>query len=234
MKESNNIPILESDDIINIFAHNLKAKRKEKGYTQKQIAEILGVTLKTYRSWEKNTLPKTLELINLSTILNCDMEYLLGRINTDTHFKAYIDRTYALTPQAFDKLSLLYCYMTEKKDNVHKSIATDWKIILDYLITTEKGNLLLDQIRQYANSNDSDKKKYCYHALLTGKEQHGYNKILNLNTLSDIICSLNDLKDYMQAIKCRKESGAICLDPAVAFFEVKALEPERNFPNKNF
>lgn len=78
MKESNNIPILESDDIINIFAHNLKAKRKEKGYTQKQIAEILGVTLKTYRSWEKNTLPKTLELINLSTILNCDMEYLLG------------------------------------------------------------------------------------------------------------------------------------------------------------
>lgn len=158
MKESNNIPILESDDIINIFAHNLKAKRKEKGYTQKQIAEILGVTLKTYRSWEKNTLPKTLELINLSTILNCDMEYLLGRINADTHFKAYIDRTYALTPQAFDKLSLLYCYMTEKKDNVHKSIATDWKIILDYLITTEKGNLLLDQIRQYANSNDSDKK----------------------------------------------------------------------------
>ena len=50
------------------------------------------------------------------------MEYLLGRINTDTHFKAYIDRTYALTPQAFDKLSLLYCYMTEKKDNVPKSI----------------------------------------------------------------------------------------------------------------
>lgn len=120
--------------------------------------------------------------------------------------------------------------MTEKKDNVHKSIATDWKIILDYLITTEKGNLLLDQIRQYANSNDSDKKKYCYHALLTGKEQHGYNKILNLNTLSDIICSLNDLKDYMQAISAEK-NRAICLDPAVAFFEVKALD-QKEFPEQ--
>ena len=136
------------------------------------------------------------------------MEYLLGRINADTHFKAYIDRTYALTPQAFDKLSLLYCYMTEKKRTMYtKSIATDWKIILDYLITTEKRKPSIGSNKAICKIQMIQiKKKYCYHALLTGKEQHGYNKIINLNTLSDIICSLNDLKNYMQAINGEKES----------------------------
>lgn len=176
MRTSNNIPVIEHEDIINIFTENLRTKRKEKKYTQEQLAGMLGVTVKTYRSWEQDTLPKTIDLINLSIILGCDIDYLLGRINTDTHFKAYIDRTYALSQQSFDKLSLLHIFLTEKNNNMHKEIAVDWKYILDYLITTEKGNLLLDQIRQYATSSDSTSKKYCYHALLIGKEQHGYNK----------------------------------------------------------
>lgn len=75
MKISNNIPIIEHKDVINTFTKNLKKKRKEKGFTQRQLADILDVTLKTYRSWEKNTLPKTLELINLSTILDCDVDF---------------------------------------------------------------------------------------------------------------------------------------------------------------
>ncbi len=98
-----------------------------------------------------------------------------------------------------------------------KLLSTILLVILSFLLLT-------------GCSNDSDKKKYCYHALLTGKEQHGYNKILNLNTLSDIICSLNDLKDYMQAISAEK-NRAICLDPAVAFFEVKALD-QKEFPEQ--
>lgn len=106
MKISNNIPIIEHKDVINTFTKNLKKKRKEKGYTQRQLADILDVTLKTYRSWEKNTLPKTLELINLSTILDCDVDFLLGRLQSDTHFQAYIDKTYALSPDAFQKLSI--------------------------------------------------------------------------------------------------------------------------------
>ena len=230
MKTSNNIPIIEHEDIINIFTENLRTKRKEKKYTQEQLAGMLGVTVKTYRSWEQDTLPKTIDLINLSIILGCDIDYLLGRINTDTHFKAYIDRTYALSQQSFDKLSLLHFFLTEKNNNMHKEIAVDWKYILDYLITTEKGNLLLDQIRQYTTSSDSTSKKYCYHALLIGKEQHGYNKISNLNTLSDIIYSLNDLKGYMQSIKGEK-NRAVFLNPATAFFEVNALD-QKEFPEQ--
>ena len=85
METSNNIPMAEHEDIINIFTENLRTKRKEKGYTQEQLADMLGVTVKTYRSWEQDTLPKTIDLINLSIILGCDIDYLLGRINTDTH-----------------------------------------------------------------------------------------------------------------------------------------------------
>lgn len=50
MKISNNIPIIEHKDVINTFTKNLKKKRKEKGFTQRQLADILDVTLKTYRS----------------------------------------------------------------------------------------------------------------------------------------------------------------------------------------
>ena len=45
MKISNNIPIIEHEDVINTFTKNLKKKRKEKGYTQRQAVLILyGVT----------------------------------------------------------------------------------------------------------------------------------------------------------------------------------------------
>lgn len=233
METSNNIPIIEHEDIINIFTENLRTKRKEKKYTQEQLAGMLGVTVKTYRSWEQDTLPKTIDLINLSIILGCDIDYLLGRINTDTHFKAYIDRTYALSQQSFDKLSLLHIFLTEKNNNIHNKIAIDWKNILDYLITTEKGNLLLDQIRQYVTSNDSSERKYCYHALLTGKECHGYNEPSNFNTLSDIINSLNDLGKYIQSINVKK-NRAVFLDPVSAFLEVRSLDKKEHPQQKLF
>ena len=43
MKISNNIPIIEHKDVINTFTKNLKKKRKEKGFTQRQLADILDV-----------------------------------------------------------------------------------------------------------------------------------------------------------------------------------------------
>ena len=226
MKISNNIPIIEHEDVINTFTKNLKKKRKEKGFTQRQLADILDVTLKTYRSWEKNTLPKTLELINLSTILDCDVDFLLGRLQSDTHFQAYIDKTYALSPDAFQKLSILNMYQIRKENSTYREIATDWNIILDYLITTENGNLLLDQIRQYATScNTNISNSYCYHALLTGKEKHGYNTIKDLNSLSAILKSLDELQIYMSNLNVEKYRAK--------FYDLKAtfLETE-NISNK--
>ena len=116
-------------------------------YTQEQLAGMLGVTVKTYRSWEQDTLPKTIDLINLSIILGCDIDYLLGRINTDTHFKAYIDRTYALSQQSFDKLSLLHFFLTEKNNNMHKEIAVDVKSNISCCLVIDNPNGIWIKIR---------------------------------------------------------------------------------------
>ena len=120
MRTSNNIPIIEHEDIINIFTENLRTKRKEKKYTQEQLAGMLGVTVKTYRSWEQDTLPKTIDLINLSIILGCDIDYLLGRINTDTHFKAYIDSPIYISNQRL--FPYAYCCFFQLKKYAIKII----------------------------------------------------------------------------------------------------------------
>ena len=97
---------------------------------------------------------------------------------------------------------------------------------MDYLITTENGNLLLDQIRQYTTScNTNISNSYCYHALLTGKEKHGRNTIKDLNSLSAILKSLDELQIYMSSLNVEKYRAK--------FYDLKAtfLETE-NIPNK--
>lgn len=132
----------------------------------------------------------------------------------------------ALSPDAFQKLSILNMYQIRKENSTYREIATDWNIILDYLITTENGNLLLDQIRQYATScNTNISNSYCYHALLTGKEKHGCNTIKDLNSLSAILKSLDELQIYMSNLNVEKYRAK--------FYDLKAtfLETE-NIPNK--
>ena len=146
---SNLLPIIQlvsADDIQIKFSKNLISRRKEKGYTQEQIADFLGVTIKTYRSWEKDTLPKSTELFNLANVLECDIDYLFGRISHETHIRDYIDTYFSLSHQAFDKLMLLYLM----KNGNNARIANDISWILEYLIVTQRGNELLDLIRLYA------------------------------------------------------------------------------------
>lgn len=66
---------------------------------------------------------------------------------------------------------------------------------------------------------------YCYHALLTGKEKHGRNTIKDLNSLSAILKSLDELQIYMSSLNVEKYRAK--------FYDLKAtfLETE-NIPNK--
>lgn len=140
------VPLVDTNDLQKVFSENLVTRRKEKGYTQDQIANFLGVTKKTYRSWEKDALPKSTELFNLANILECDIDYLFGKITTDTHIRNYIDTYFSLSYQAFDKLMLL----SSMKDTNSSRIASDISWILEYLIVTPNGNKILDLIRLFA------------------------------------------------------------------------------------
>nr|DAL96537.1 MAG TPA: helix-turn-helix domain protein [Caudoviricetes sp.] len=198
----NLLPIVEEDFLIKKFTVKLKVLRKEKKYTQERLASILGVDIKTYRSWEKGTLPKTIDLFNLANILDCDVDYLLGRINTETHLKDYINKYYSLSPEAFDKLLLLSVYQSSKGDNYHKKIANELSMILEYLISTTDGNFMLDQIRQYVVGEKSEpQKKHSYLSLLNGVECNSQSKEANWWIMSDIIDSLSKMCLYFTEVK---------------------------------
>ena len=63
-----------------IFCTNLKNTRIEMGYTQKRVAEKLGVVESCYANWEQGrTEPNISMLRQLGDIFNVSVDFLLGR-----------------------------------------------------------------------------------------------------------------------------------------------------------
>lgn len=66
-------------DTYEVFRERLKILRKEKGYTQKEIAERLGVTRPRYVNWELGvSRPRCKMLLKIARIFNVSTDYLLG------------------------------------------------------------------------------------------------------------------------------------------------------------
>ena len=60
------------------FADNLKMIRKEKGLTQEQLAEILGVSRQAVSKWESNNgYPETDKLIVIAKEFGVSLDYLI-------------------------------------------------------------------------------------------------------------------------------------------------------------
>jgi len=66
-----------------ILSIRLQEERKHCGLTQKQLAEKIGISWHTYRSYEslgnRHTNPSLETLVQLATILNTTTDYLLGK-----------------------------------------------------------------------------------------------------------------------------------------------------------
>lgn len=61
------------------FGKNLKKARKNKGFTQKDLAEIIGVKRSTIAGYEsKNQEPSYKRLKNIASVLNCSIDSLLS------------------------------------------------------------------------------------------------------------------------------------------------------------
>lgn len=66
------------------FSDRLKDARQFNGYSQKQLAQILGITESGYAHWEQGrTEPNTETLCKLCQILNVSSDYLIGLENED-------------------------------------------------------------------------------------------------------------------------------------------------------
>ncbi|MDQ8759074.1 helix-turn-helix domain-containing protein [Streptococcus ruminantium] len=62
-----------------MFTERLKQLRKEKGLTQKELAQLLNISQPAYAQWERNIKNPTQEnLSQLAQILDTSTDYLLG------------------------------------------------------------------------------------------------------------------------------------------------------------
>ena len=61
------------------FGEKLSKLRKEKNYTQEQLADIFGVSRQTVSKWESNiAYPETEKLMKLAKLFGCSIDYLLN------------------------------------------------------------------------------------------------------------------------------------------------------------
>ena len=68
-----------------ILSERLKECRREKGYTQNQVAIYCDITEKTYQNYELMTRePKIEILIRIANLFETTIDYLVGRTNTKT------------------------------------------------------------------------------------------------------------------------------------------------------
>ena len=66
------------------FGEKLSKLRKEKNYTQEQLAELLGVSRQAVSKWEADAAyPQTETLIEIGKLFDCSMDYLLKEEITD-------------------------------------------------------------------------------------------------------------------------------------------------------
>jgi transcriptional regulator with XRE-family HTH domain len=64
----------------NMFGENLKTLRKEKGFSQEQLATRLNVVRQTISKWEKSvSVPDAETLIQLADVLEVEVSDLLGK-----------------------------------------------------------------------------------------------------------------------------------------------------------
>ena len=63
------------------FGERIKELRKQKGLTQRQMAESFGITERNYQRYEASDSPSNETLIKLADFFEVTTDYLLGRIN---------------------------------------------------------------------------------------------------------------------------------------------------------
>jgi transcriptional regulator with XRE-family HTH domain len=62
------------------FPERLNHVRKGKGYTAQRMADVMGVTIRTYRNWESgHSYPSLEALVRLADIFDVSTDYLLCR-----------------------------------------------------------------------------------------------------------------------------------------------------------
>ena len=133
--------------ILHSLAEGLKRARKEAGYTQEELAEYLNDRghgcLSSVRNWEQGKNPPSMEnLLHLCEFYDCDLDYLIGRIDCKTHDLQFIHEKTGLSEAAIRKL------ITWKEDSTDSSLNTNrWPDYLSKMIESDLSDRYLERLQ---------------------------------------------------------------------------------------
>ena len=94
------------NETFNTFGETLTFYRKQKGYTQQQIADILGINRTTYTKYETSVTEPSIETLrHLSQLLDVDFNALLGMVMREKD--VHDEKSETLSPE---ELALVQAY----------------------------------------------------------------------------------------------------------------------------
>ena len=143
------------------FGGRLRAMRQERGFTQKQLANLLGVTEQAVSKYERgNSYPDIVMLSGISEVLDCSLDYLFqfepGR--RDLSKQDSVERKAEISRQLLpDIISLQFSeklvpvFLEESKQGfphisqLRKQIARDWGVIIPPIRVMDELSLMEDQ-----------------------------------------------------------------------------------------
>lgn len=123
---------------MNTFGNRLKTLRKEKGYTQQDLSDILKITKSTVSMYENdNREPEFEKLEEIADLFNVNLDYLLGRSNQRNVFDytSKLEKKDILTPKEKEHIKKYRAL----KDNGIKQIIDDL-LELEYKRIQEQDN----------------------------------------------------------------------------------------------
>lgn len=121
----------------------LRKLREAHGYTQESLAEALNVNPQAVKAWEKRkdpSDPKLRNLLSLCDLYKCDLDYLIGRIDEQTHDNKTACELTGLSETAIIKIrnqqlkhpmSKVLSHLIES--DYFDNLMTSYKIYLEFL-----------------------------------------------------------------------------------------------------
>lgn len=172
---------------------NLKKCRKEKGLTQKQLAELIGVVASTVTKYENNQLePNINTLMKISEALDVSMAELIGKEKES--FTNFLSMLLSDVKDALEE--------THENEVKYRDFLRDYNDLLEKFncgITTSYG--LLGFILSYIGNKDKDKNREFPRI----SDEPGANTI-TLKEAEDIINKVCDLVEFeLYKLKNNKE-----------------------------
>lgn len=139
----------------------LKKARKRKGIKQSDLADLMGVTLKTVMNWEQGVVNPDFETVmRLADNLECDLDYLTGRLKESTHDIHFVHEFTGLSEEAIQKIRCpelnhpigkILSHMMESNGFIN--VMTTYDIFLKFLSRLKASDL--ERLSDYELNDDS-------------------------------------------------------------------------------